>query len=112
MDQKLSPPRDGTLFWSGRANGKSAIGPATEYAKKNGKMTLEMGLKKAKIDIPNKSPHAPAMWDHASKLWADRAKGKTAAFLGQVRPASVYNRIEKPALAKNQKVTKHTEHNL
>ncbi|KAF9533980.1 hypothetical protein CPB83DRAFT_831782 [Crepidotus variabilis] len=114
LDQKLSPPRDKALFWSGRVNGGSAMAPAQDYAKKNGKTTLEMGLKKANINMPawGKSKQAPQLWDHASKLWAERSKGKTAAFLGQVRPQSVYNRIEKPALNKNTKVTQHTEHNL
>jgi hypothetical protein len=52
------------------------------------------------------------LWKHASKLWAERSKGKTTAILGDMRPQNTYNKIEKPALAKNKKVTTHTEHHI
>lgn len=112
LDQKLSPPRDKTLFWSGRVGGGSAMNHAMEHGRKTGKQTLEMGLKKSKINMPAYGPKTVGVWEHASKLWAQRAKGKTDAFLGQVRPKSIYNTLEKPALAKNKKVTKLTEHHL
>ncbi|KAF9533978.1 hypothetical protein CPB83DRAFT_844886 [Crepidotus variabilis] len=114
LDKKLSPSRDKAVFWSGQVKGASVIGTATEYAKKHDKETLEMGLNKAHVKLPawGQSKTAPELWDHASKLWAERAKGETIAFLGQVRPQSVYNTIEKPLLEKNTKVTKITEHNL
>ncbi|KAF9533979.1 hypothetical protein CPB83DRAFT_844889 [Crepidotus variabilis] len=104
LEQKLSPPRDRAVFWSG------ALWPATEYSIRCGKATLEIGLKRAQIDIPLDSPYTYELWCYASKLWADRSKGKTEAVLGHIRPASIYNTVELPALATNRKVTRHVEY--
>lgn len=104
LDQKLSPPRDRAVFWSG------ALWTATEYCRRYGKSTLEIGLKKARIEIPRDSPYNYELWCYASKLWADRSKGNTEAVLGHIRPASLYNTVELPALAINQKVTQHVEY--
>jgi hypothetical protein len=113
LNLRLSPPRNGAVFWSGRhPNGGSTMHAAADFAKKTGRQTLEMGLAKAKINMPAYSASTKPVWDHASKLWAERAKGKTSAVLGQVRDSSIYKTIEKPALNKNKKVTGHTEHIL
>ena len=101
LDQKLSPPRDRAVFWSG------ALWQAMEHSKRCGKATLEMGLKKANIDIPSDSPYSYELWQYASKLWAERSKGRTEAVLGHTRPTSIYLTIEKPVLAVNKKVTGH-----
>jgi len=112
LDQRLSPPRDKAVFWSGRVGSESAKDHAAKYGKKTGKQTLEMAVKKAGIKMPAFNEPNGGLWKHASKLWAERSKGKTTAILGDMRPQNTYNKIEKPALAKNKKVTTHTEHRM
>jgi hypothetical protein len=113
LNQKISPPRDKAVFWSGTLHGgKSSIEAAEAYAKKHGKQTVEMAVAKAGIHIPDNHPDESKLWKHASKLWATRAKGKTEAILGHAKQRGVYKTIEKPALMKNKKVTQHVEHNL
>jgi len=112
LDQRLSPPRDKAVFWSGRVGSESAKDHAAKYGKKTGKQTLEMAVKKAGIKMPAFNEPNGGLWKHASKLWAERSKGKTTAILGDMRPQNTYNKIEKPALAKNKKVTTHTEHHI
>jgi hypothetical protein len=113
MNQKLTPPRDGAVFWSGKLHGGAvAIHAAEAHAKKHGKSTLEMALKKHDIHIPDKHPDTKKLWKHASLLWASRAKGKTEAILGHVKHGGVYQTIEKPAILRNKKITQHVEHNV
>ncbi|KAJ3513422.1 hypothetical protein NLJ89_g2959 [Agrocybe chaxingu] len=115
----IKPKPNGAVFWSGTKTTKkgkevSVKADATKFAKKHGKETLNMALKKHGVKIPTEkqNPHSPRLWNIASKLMAQRAKGETHAVLGsKVRPGSVWKKIEKPTLMKNKKVTKVTEHN-
>ncbi|KAJ3513421.1 hypothetical protein NLJ89_g2958 [Agrocybe chaxingu] len=117
INKAVKPKPNGAVFWSGTKadkNGKqtSVRADAEKFAKKHGKETLNMQLNKHGVNIPDKNPHSPRLWNIASKLMAHRAKGETHAFLGsKVRPGSVWNKIEKPTLMKNKKVHKVTEHN-
>ncbi|CAA7258989.1 unnamed protein product [Cyclocybe aegerita] len=115
----LKTDPDKAVFWSGTRQGKkgpvSVKDDAARFAKQEGKETINMALKKSNIKIPTEqqNPHSTRLWDFASKVWAKEAEGETHAVLGgTVRPASVYNKIEKPELLKNDKVTKLTEHNV
>jgi len=112
LDQKLSPPRNKAVFWSGNVGSESTKHHAEKYAKKTGKQTLEMAVKKNGIKMPAFNKPNGGLWKYASNLWAERSKGKTTAILGNMRPKNTYNRIERPALDKNKKVTKHTEHHI
>jgi len=115
---KIRPKPNQAVFWSGTktSQGKtvSVKQDAQKFARKNGKETLNMALKKNGINIPSQkaNPQSNRLWDIASKAWATRASGKTDAVLGgSVRPDSVWKRVEKPELMKNNKVTQVTEHN-
>jgi len=116
---KLKPPTNGAVFWSGQKKGahgpESVIHDAAKFAKDHGKQTLEQGLEKSKIRIPDRkeNPHSDKLWKVASKTWADRSKGETHAIVGgTVRPNSIWNTVEKPKLMSSKKVTKITEHNV
>ncbi|KDR70552.1 hypothetical protein GALMADRAFT_878054 [Galerina marginata CBS 339.88] len=114
--QSLRPASGQAVFWSGSRPGEN--GPvsvkqdAEHFAKVHGKGTLEQTLKGHGVIIPKNSPHRTKMWEVASKTYAQRAKGDTHVILGSTRrPDSHYDTIEKPALMKNKKVTRLTEHN-
>ena len=119
IKSSVKPEKDKAVFWSGTkqdASGKtvSVNKDAQTFAKSNGKETLNMALQKNNIKIPTQqqNPQSNRVWDMASKTFATRASGKTDAVLGgAVRKDSVWNRVEKPALMKNDKVTQVTEHN-
>ncbi|KAF8966086.1 hypothetical protein BDZ97DRAFT_717331 [Flammula alnicola] len=113
-------PKSGeAVFWSGTRPGKkgpvSVHDDAQKFANQHGKSTINHGLAQKGIKIPSEkeNPHSRRLWNVASKVWAQRASGDTHVILGgTVRPASVYNTIEKPVLLKNKKVTRLTEHNM
>ncbi|RDB15121.1 hypothetical protein Hypma_012667 [Hypsizygus marmoreus] len=119
IKNKLRPQPNQAVFWSGMKigqNGKttSVKADAQKYAKANGKETINQALAKNNIKIPSPSqnPASSRLWDFASKAWALRSKGETNAIVGDTRPGSVYNRIEKPTLIKNPKVNKIVEHDM
>ncbi|KAJ3513417.1 hypothetical protein NLJ89_g2957 [Agrocybe chaxingu] len=119
LKESIHPKPNSAVFWSGTKTNKkgetvSVKQDAQRFAKYHGKETLNQALKKANIHIPTEkqNPHSPRLWNIASKLMAQRAKGETHAILGgNVRPQSVWKKTEKPALMKNDQVTKVTEHN-
>jgi len=91
----------------------SAGKDAEKFAKAHGKEVLGKSLAKHGIKIPSKtkSPYSHKLWKFASKVYAQRASGHVHAVLGSTRkPGNIYDTIEKPALMKNKKVTKLTEH--
>ncbi len=112
--------KDEAYFWSGL--GKDGAERAAEIAKQNGGTTLEMKMeqhkdemikhgfeydeKKQQFEWSDDNKH---LWDEASKAYAEQAKGNVHAVLGDnVREGSTWNRVEKDALAKNDKVNKVT----
>lgn len=117
--RKLRPGLNKAVFWSGTKvdeDGKpvSILKDAKDFAKKTGKETIDMSLKKEGITIPSQqaNPLARRLWHMASKTMAKRASGDTHAVLGEnVRKGSVWKTIEEKELMKNNKVTKVTEHN-
>jgi len=117
--RKLRPEPNKAVFWSGTKvdeNGKtvSVLKDAKNFAKKTGKETINMSLKKKGIAIPSQQTNSLArrLWHMASKTMAKRASGDTHAVLGEnIRKDSVWKTIEEKELMKNDKVTKVTEHN-
>jgi hypothetical protein len=100
-------PKTG-VFWSGTHKGSSVKQSAEQHAKKVGGSTIGEDLKAAGVKPPAR-PANPAVvkkwWDTASKIKADHSTGPVHAVLGsEVRKDSVWNRIEKPSLMKNDKV--------
>ncbi|KAF9524940.1 hypothetical protein CPB83DRAFT_860495 [Crepidotus variabilis] len=112
----LKPPPNGAVFWSGTktdAKGKtvSVHADAKKLAKETGGKTIGQALKDQGLSIPN-DKNSKQLWRIASKAYAKNAKGEVNAVLGsKVRPESVWNKVEKPTLEKNNNVNKVTEHN-
>jgi hypothetical protein len=113
----LRPKPGKAVFWSGMFKKKgggdvSVKRKAENFAKSQGKETIGHALHRQNIRIPGNDPHTNQLWDHASHTFAKHASGETHAVLGpKMREGNVYERIEKPTLLKNDKVTKLTEHN-
>ncbi|KAF8160291.1 hypothetical protein BJ912DRAFT_1151068 [Pholiota molesta] len=121
VSKSLRPKSGEALFWSGstpdaHGNRVSARVHAEQYSSTHpGTSTINHALAKSGIHIPNtpQNQYSDHMWNHASKVWADRAHGDTHVILGKnVRPGSVYNKIEKPTLMNNHGVHKVTEHSM
>jgi hypothetical protein len=119
LKKNLRPAPHQAVFWSGTKSSKhgpvSVGADAQHFAHAHGKEVLNNeSLKKHGINIPSRkdSPYSTRLWKIASKVYAQRASGDVHAILGSARrPGNVYDTIEKPALLKNKKVTKLTEHN-
>jgi len=118
VKMKLRPAPGKAVFWSGSRPGKNgpvSVGKdAEKFAKAHGKEVLGQSLAKHGIKIPSqtKSPYSNKLWGFASKVYAQRASGHVHAVVSSTRrPGNIYDTIEKPALMKNKKVTKLTEHN-
>ena len=118
LKQALKTGPDQAKFWSGKTNGVSSRLTAQAQAKATGGKTLDMAMKEGGIKIPSKPPPGPKQkiqdqrnWKKPSTIFAQKVQGKVDVYLGKVvKPDSVYNVYEKPALMKNPKVTKITEH--
>lgn len=114
----LKPKPGGAVFWSGSAPGKggknvSVKKQAEKFAKKNDKETIGQAMKRTDIKIPKNNKWYKPLWEMASNVFAKHSKGDTHAILGSKRtPGNIYERIEKPTLMNNSKVTKLTEHNV
>ena len=114
----LRPKPGGAVFWSGSAPGKggknvSVKKQAEKFAKKNDKETIGQAMKRTDIKIPKNNKWYKPLWEMASNVFAKHSKGDTHAILGSKRtPGNIYERIEKPTLMNNSKVTKLTEHNV
>lgn len=82
---------------------------ARNYANQNGGMTLEMLIDQERIRAPKwnrQKPSSLQWWDDASKEFADLSSGQTRVIVGpNVKVDSVFNRIELPALMKNDNIS-------
>ncbi|RDB20219.1 hypothetical protein Hypma_012664 [Hypsizygus marmoreus] len=117
IEDKLHPKPDQAVFWSGSKMSKkgkpvSVKRDAQKYATAAGKQTINQALAKNNIKIPPPSmnPASARIWEKASETWASRSKGEVNAFVGDKHPNSVYDRIEKPTLIRNNNVNKVVEH--
>jgi len=119
----LRPKPNGTVFWSGRVpkngkkgfkgNGVSVKKYADKFAKNNGKETVSQAMKRTNNKIPNNNKKKMKLWEVSSKVFALHASGDIHAILGSKRrDKNIYDKIEKPTLMNNPKVTKLTEHNV
>ena len=116
LKKNIRPAPGKSVFWSGTKPGKNgpvSVGQDAEsFAKTHGKEVLNP--KKHGINMPSQkeNKYSNKLWGFASKVYAQRSSGHVHAILGSTRrPGNVYDTIEKPALMKNKKVTKITEHN-
>ncbi len=102
---RLATEPNKTFFWSGVSEGDAAA-----IAQSKGGYTLESFLRAKGIESPGDpfaDPKIFAEWEALSKEFAQNASGEARVVLGaNVRPNSVWNRIELPELKANTKVTK------
>ena len=96
-------------FYSGKGNRELA----EEFARTNGKTTLEMTKGGQYLDAENlfasDSPlskeQARDVWARLSQRYAEGTSGNTYGFVQGARPESIFNTVEYPALQANPNVT-------
>ncbi len=99
---------DQAYFWSGLGRGGDKV--AAELAATRGGTTLEQITKTRGIDLPTWDAANPASvqaWQNASRSYAEGASGNVRAVIGDsLRPGSIWETIELPALKANPNVTR------
>ncbi|MHB8255492.1 MAG: hypothetical protein ACYDEV_17855, partial [Acidiferrobacter sp.] len=97
------------VFWSGKTNGIGGVNVAGDIAQSTGGTTLEQLMASKGIALPAWDASNPAVveaWQNASLNYAQGASGSVNAVIGStLRPGSVWETIELPALRANPKVT-------
>ncbi len=100
------------VFWSGKTNGVGGADAAGCIASACGGTTLEQLMANKGITLPAwdaSNPATVAAWQNASKSFAQGASGDVNAVLGStLRPGSVWETVELPALKANPNVTSIT----
>ncbi len=112
--EKLAPlfraGNNKSFFWSGKTNGVGGATRALEIAKSKGGTTLEGLIDSKNIQLPNwdlANPQSLEAWKEVSKLYANEAVGDVRAIIGKdLRPGSVWETVELPALKANKNVTR------
>ncbi|DAB31193.1 MAG TPA: hypothetical protein CFH79_10540, partial [Sulfurospirillum sp. UBA11407] len=106
----LDTVTDSAFFWSGLGREGDSI--AAQIALSKNGTTLEMMLKNKNIDMPKWDPTNPVSvqaWQDISLSYAQGASGNVKVVLGEkIRPDSIWNTIELPALQQNPKVNQIT----
>lgn len=128
--------KDEAYFWHGQTNGCGGSKNAMDIASQNGGKTLEMCIQENRaelekagvkfkdhddgtvsIDYGNTRDESKRFWGDCSKSFAEQSSGNVHVIEGtDLRPngqyekdyPSVYNRIERPTLEQNAKVTSLT----
>ncbi len=106
----VSTPKDASVFYSG---GPANRALAEQFAKANGKRTLEMTPGGKWLDdlqlfgesSPLAKKEAFTAWSRLSERYAAQASGEVYAFVNGTKPTSVFSSIELPTLMKNPHVT-------
>jgi hypothetical protein len=100
---------DSAVFWSGKTNGVGGEDVAGDIATSQGGTTLEQLAASRGITLPPWNQNDPAsvqVWQQASQAFANGAKGTVRVVLGDaVRPGSIWESVELPALQANPSVT-------
>jgi len=103
---------DEAFFWSGRTRGVGGESVARKIARDRGGVTLEAVIEERGIELPPWDPANPSSlraWQEASRRYAASASGEVRAVVGEsLRPGSVWEEVELPALKKNPDVTRVT----
>lgn len=109
----LHTERNTAFFWSGKTKGVGGDEVAAGIAKEHGGTTLEMLIKERGIKMPTWDTSNPASvkaWQNISAEYAKGASGNVRAVVGErLRPGSIWETRELPALKANTAVTKITE---
>ncbi len=105
----VATKRDGAVLWSG---GKGR--QAADFARKEGKMTLEMteggrklALEQKRIGVMNDTTRKA--WDTASGRFARGAEGKVDTFVKGAGESSTFKRVEQPILKESAASGKVTD---
>lgn len=110
---------DNATFWSGRVLDENGVAVpdatmhgAADLTSATHGSTLEQLLDRQGLldQMPDDwlDPATEATWRSVSRSLAENASGDVRAFLGDVRPTSVWNEIEFPALLRNPDVSSIT----
>ena len=103
---------DEAVFWSGKTNGIGGVDVACNIASGCGGTTLEQLMQTRGITLPAwdaSNPSVVAAWQNASRNFAVGASGDVKAVIGStLRPGSVWETVELPALKANPNVTSIT----
>ena len=104
----VSTPRNSAVFYSGP--GSRVV--AEQFARSNGRMTLEMTPGGAWLDAqklfgpdsPLTAPEAVRVWSRLSERFASQASGTAFGFVSHMRSGSIFGTVEYPALLSNPKI--------
>jgi hypothetical protein len=115
---QLTPPRDGTFFWSGRDANDVGVGPLSaggsgvseRIAATHDGTTLEGLIDQNHISPPKWSfddPAAEQWWSEVSRIYASNVEGEVHAVVGaNLRPGNIWETVELPRLMDNPSVTR------
>lgn len=108
----VSTGPDEAFFWSGRTSGVGGESVARRIARDRGGVTLEALIEERGIELPPWDPANSSSlraWQEASRRYAASTSGEVRAVVGEsLRPGSVWEEVELPALRKNPDVTRVT----